>query len=150
MAETLGNRPPTAEDAARLVEVEQAIKEGMQLYPAVYFTAREAVEEVTIQGWRICPATKCICCYTRCITTPAGTKRRKNSTPSDSRPQSEARLPAGAYTPFGAGPRTCIGRGMAMLEATLIVATVLQRYPLTLATGRAAPRCRPRFRIAPA
>ena len=33
-----------------------------------------------------------------------------------------------AYMPFGGGPRICIGMGMAMQEAVLILATLAQRF----------------------
>lgn len=39
--------------------------------------------------------------------------------------------PNGAYVPFGAGPRVCIGTGFAMLEAVLVLASLLSRYELT-------------------
>jgi cytochrome P450 len=37
-----------------------------------------------------------------------------------------------AYLPFGAGPRVCFGNAFAMMEARLILATVAQRYKLSL------------------
>ncbi|MCA2978460.1 MAG: cytochrome P450, partial [Myxococcaceae bacterium] len=37
-------------------------------------------------------------------------------------------LPPGAYLPFGAGPRLCIGAAFATLEATLVIARLVQRY----------------------
>src|SRR5690606_16409253 len=37
-----------------------------------------------------------------------------------------------AYFPFGAGPRLCIGRGFALMEAQLILAAVLRRFELSL------------------
>jgi cytochrome P450 len=42
-----------------------------------------------------------------------------------------------AYIPFGAGPRICIGAAFAMAEAQIVLATLLQRYALTLKPGRA-------------
>ncbi len=44
----------------------------------------------------------------------------------------EERIPRYAFLPFGGGPRVCIGNGLAMMEARLILATVAQHYKLSL------------------
>ena len=41
--------------------------------------------------------------------------------------------PRCAYLPFGAGRRVCIGQPFALLEATLVAASIAQRYELDLA-----------------
>jgi cytochrome P450 len=46
-----------------------------------------------------------------------------------------AKLPRFAFFPFGGGPRVCIGAGFATMEATLLLATIAQRYRLRLAPG---------------
>lgn len=50
-------------------------------------------------------------------------------------PENAAALYKGAYLPFGAGPRQCIGNVFALTEAVLILATVAQRYSLRLQPG---------------
>jgi cytochrome P450 len=42
------------------------------------------------------------------------------------------RLPKFAYFPFGGGPRQCIGNAFALMEASLILATVAQKFRLRL------------------
>lgn len=46
----------------------------------------------------------------------------------------EKSLPKFAYMPFGGGARVCIGNAFAMMEAQLILATIAQKYRLTLAS----------------
>jgi cytochrome P450 len=42
------------------------------------------------------------------------------------------RLPRFAYFPFGGGPRQCIGNAFALMEATLILATIALKFRLRL------------------
>src|SRR5262249_55452085 len=47
-------------------------------------------------------------------------------------PEREKAIPQFAYFPFGGGPRICIGMGFAMMEMSLIIATILQKFRLRL------------------
>jgi len=47
------------------------------------------------------------------------------------------RLPRFAYCPFGGGPRVCLGASFAMTEAILLLATIAQRFRLSLEPGQA-------------
>ena len=55
-----------------------------------------------------------------------------------------------AYFPFGGGPRQCIGKGFALMESTLVLALLAQRYELHPVPGRrveaeAMATLRPRY-----
>jgi cytochrome P450 len=50
--------------------------------------------------------------------------------------ESMAKLPRLAYFPFGGGPRVCIGAGFAMMEATLLLAVIAQRFRMRLVPGQ--------------
>lgn len=149
VADALGDRLPTAADVPSLTPVERALKESMRMYPAVYFTAREAAEPVEIGGWQIRPGNQ-----VHLLLYAAYHDSRWFESPERFQPQrfaaeSEAQLRPGAYVPFGAGPRNCIGKGMAMLEATLIAATVLKRYELSLAPGQGQPEIEAQISLHP-
>ena len=49
--------------------------------------------------------------------------------------ESAQQLPRFAYFPFGGGPRLCIGASFAMMEANLLLATIAQRFQLSLVPG---------------
>ena len=59
----------------------------------------------------------------------------------------------GAYFPFGTGPRVCIGQGVAVMQMTLTLAMLLQRFVLRPAPGQSEPQVlaqvtlRPRDRL---
>lgn len=52
--------------------------------------------------------------------------------PDNFTPEAIAERDPDAFKPFGNGQRACIGRQFAMLEATLVIGMVLQRYKLHL------------------
>jgi cytochrome P450 len=135
----LRGRPPESADLPRLVPVEQVLKEALRLYPPVYFFSREAAERVEIAGYEMTAGSQV-------FLSPYLTQRDARWFPEPERfdplrftLENEERLPACAWFPFGAGPRACVGRGFAMMEGTLILASVLQHYRLERAPGQGEP-----------
>ena len=68
-------------------------------------------------------------------------------------------LSGGAYLPFGAGPRICIGASFALTEASIMLATLLGRFEVRLDDDReleprsmitTTPSIDPWFRLEPA
>jgi cytochrome P450 len=133
--EVLGGRPPDAADFVRLPYLQAVTSEILRLYPPAYITAREVIEPCQIGEYEFLPGTTIL--FSQWV---AHRDRRYFDDPDTFRPERwieglANRLPAGAYYPFGDGPRRCIGQGFALLEAGIVIATLAQRFQFRLVPG---------------
>jgi cytochrome P450 len=135
----LAGRPPGVDDLPRLGKVEMAFKESMRLYPPVYFFSREAAEEAEVAGYRVPRGSQVHLVPFIVHRDPRWFEQPGQFLPERFAPGREERLPPFAYFPFGGGPLACIGKGFALTEGVLVLATVLQRYHLSLAPGQGEP-----------
>jgi cytochrome P450 len=131
----LGGRAPDAADLSRLTYTRMVIDESMRLYPPVHTIAREALGEDSVAGTSI-PKGSTI------LISPWVLHRHRQLWQDPGRfdperfsPENCAARPRFSYLPFGGGRRICIGAAFATAEATLLLATIAQRYRLRLVTG---------------
>jgi cytochrome P450 len=135
LRDVLGGRPMEAADFARLPYLQAVMNEVLRLYPPAYIMARETIEPCAIGGYEIRPGTTII--FSQWI---MHRDARYYDDPQAFRPERwldglAQRLPAGAYFPFGDGPRRCIGQGFALMEAAVVIGTIAQRFRLQLVPG---------------
>jgi cytochrome P450 len=131
----LGARPATIADLPRLPFVEAVVKEALRLYPPAWIIGREVLRPFELGGYTL-PA------KVELVMSPYTMQRDPRFFHEPTRfaperwlePAIEA-LPRFAYFPFGGGPRVCIGNHFAMMEATLVLATLLQQLELSEANG---------------
>lgn len=133
--EHLGGRPATSADVAVLPYTQAVVKETLRLYPPAHAVAREAKVPTEIGGHAIPKGSTVILSQWVVHRDPRWYDQPDRFDPDRWSGNLEKRLPRFAYFPFGGGPHLCIGAGFAHLEATLVLATVLQRFRLTLRPG---------------
>jgi cytochrome P450 len=125
LAAVLGGRAPTLDDLPRLVVTKQVIQESMRLYPPIWIIERRVIADDQAGGFHL-PAGSAV------VIAPYALHRHPAfwKDPDTFDPSRFAVAAPDAYLPFGAGPRSCIGDGFAMLEAQLITAMVVQSFRL--------------------
>jgi cytochrome P450 len=122
----LEGRMPAGEDVPRLELLQMSLKESMRLYPVAYAASREAVEPVEIGGEVIPRGAQVQLIYYITHRDPRWFSDSLEFRPERFAEGREGEIPRGAYNPFGAGPRACVGRGLATMEAVLVLARLLQ------------------------
>jgi len=144
----LGGRAATYDDLARLPYTEQVVSEAMRLYPPVPSLARKAHEDTEVGGYRVRAGSEVVL-WVYMMHRDA----RWYPAPGAFRPErfaegGDASRTKGAYLPFASGARACIGKMFAMVEARLLLATIVQRFRFELASGhRVVPL--PRITLVP-
>lgn len=124
----LDGRPPTVDDVPALERTAMAIKEAMRLYPPAYALGRLAVSEQEIGGCVIPAGARVAVSQYATHRHPQFWEDAETFDPARFTSEREAARHPYAYFPFGGGPRACIGSHFAMLEATIAVAVLLQRF----------------------
>jgi cytochrome P450 len=136
VSRVLRGRAPTVADLAQLPYTEMVVRESMRLYPPAAGFAREPIEDVRIGGYDV-PRGSIVTVNTYALhRDPRFFDDPERFDPERFSAGWEERIPRYAFLPFGGGPRVCIGNGFAMMEARLIVATMVQRCHLSLEPGQ--------------
>ena len=136
LAEVLGDRSPGAADVKRLACTERVLKESMRLFPPAWTTGREAAEDVEVGGYLIPKGAQLLMSQWVVHRDPRWFPNPEGFDPDRWTKERAETLPRYAYFPFGGGPRVCIGNHFAMMEATLLLATMVRRFRLELLPGQ--------------
>ncbi|HEY9722097.1 MAG TPA: cytochrome P450 [Oscillatoriaceae cyanobacterium] len=149
----LGDRPPGLADLPQLVETRRVLQESLRLLPPAWVIGRMAIAEVDLGVARIpAGAVVLVCPYTM-HRDPRYFADPERFDPDRWAPEAVSERPKFSYFPFGGGPRVCIGEPFAWMEATLLLATLGQRWRLRLEPGHPVVKLpqitmRPKFGMA--
>lgn len=131
----LGSQPCSGEDAERAIRelpyTAAVIHEVTRLHPAVWLLSRKALSEDRVGDFRVPAGAQVLICPYALHRDP-----RFWEAPEEFRPERflggfPAKLRY-AYIPFGAGPRSCVGRSLGLTEIMVAVARICRDLDFTL------------------
>jgi len=132
----LGDRPATMADLTNLKYAEMVIKESMRLYPPAPSVGREPIHDLQLGGYTVPKGALLTLSIYGLHRNPKVFANPEVFDPERFSPENEKNIPRYGYLPFGAGPRVCIGNSFAMMEARLILATMVQQAEMALVPGQ--------------
>lgn len=131
-----------------LVYTKQVLMEAMRLYPPAPLVVRRTVADIQL-GPTVIRKGQSVHVPIYAVHRNEGLwNSPERFDPDRFAPALQAQRDRYAYLPFGAGPRVCIGMGLAMTEALFVLATLLPRFRLR-PTSPQMPECRFRVTLRP-
>lgn len=127
--EVLGGSSPTWDHINLLPVTENIVMEGLRIYPPAYGLTRTSIEDTTIADYRL-PANASL------LLSIYGIQNSQEywQDPEEFDPSRFATdWPEDAFIPFGMGKHICIGSRFSILESMLILASIGQRFEISLA-----------------
>jgi cytochrome P450 len=125
----LGTRPATAADLDAMPFITQVLEESMRLYPPVGMLARAVTAEDELCGRVMKPNDVLFLPIWALHRHELWWERPALFDPDRFAPGT--RRDKYQYLPFGAGPRVCVGANFAMMQAGIILSTLLARFHFT-------------------
>jgi cytochrome P450 len=132
----LQGRLPTLDDLPQLPYGEMVIAESMRLYPPAWAMGRQATQDVTVGPYTLPKGSFLFFSQYIVQRDPIYFPEPDAFRPDRFTAEAKAQRPKFAYFPFGGGGRQCIGESFAWMEATLVLATLAQRWRLPLVSDQ--------------
>lgn len=128
--DVLAGRPATLEDLPQLPYNLMVFEETLRLYPPSVILPRQANEADQIGPYHVPADTIVLISQYVVHRHPDLWPEPDRFDPERFRPDAARSRHRYSYLPFGDGPRVCIGKPFALLEAQLITARLVQRFTL--------------------
>ncbi|MCG9891036.1 MAG: cytochrome P450 [Thermosynechococcaceae cyanobacterium MS004] len=132
----LKGRVPSLADLPQLVYTNWVLKESMRLYPPATDVSREAIADYELDGYVIPKGATVLASQWAMHRDPRYFNNPEVFQPERWADDLEKQFPRGVYFPFGDGPRVCIGKSFAMMEAVLLLAAIAQKFELDLVANQ--------------
>jgi cytochrome P450 len=136
--EALNGAAPTVRDLPRLPYTRMVIQEALRLYPPIFLFARWGQAPDVIAGAETPADANVMVCPWVLHRHPEFWTDPEAFDPERFEPARAASRHPYAYMPFGGGPRQCLGVHFALMEAQLLLATIVGRCRLRTPPGHVA------------
>lgn len=131
--DVLGGRPPCAEDLPKLAYAGMVLAESMRLYPPTWIFIRMTLQEDKLPSGAMIPAgSKLYLCPYVMQRNPRYFPVPERFDPERFSESAKKTRPQFSYFPFGGGARVCIGEHFAKMEGILVLASIAQKFRLSL------------------
>jgi cytochrome P450 len=132
----LGERPVAAEDYSKLPYTRMVLSEVLRISPPVWLISRRVEKRIELAPGLVLPE-RSVAFVSPYVTHrhPRYWEDPEGFDPERFTEERSKDRPTFAYFPFGGGPRKCIGDTFALVEATLVLATLARQFDLELPIG---------------
>jgi cytochrome P450 len=131
----LGDRIPGGDDFHRLPYTRKVLSESLRCYPPVWVLTRAVLRDVPVSGGTLPAGSMVLISQWVVHHDPRWYPDPERFDPERFSDDVIPSRPEHAFFPFGAGKRGCVGSAFAWLEGVLLLASIAQRWRISLVPG---------------
>lgn len=130
-----GRRAAVFDDLKSLPYTERVLLEAMRLYPPTWRLVRRAIKDFRVGDYLIPAGALVICSQYVMHRDPRYFADPLRFDPERWTEAAQETRPYYSFFPFGGGPRRCLGQSFAMVEGTMVLATLARHWRMRLKPG---------------
>lgn len=131
----LGDRDPTYEDFEHLIYTQAVFKESLRLMPPVWSLGKRCAEPTALGDRNVTPEMRVSIGIFSLHRNPKYWKDPESFIPERFDPRVSPPTSSYSFIPFSLGRRSCLGKSFAMVEGTMFLAKIAQKYTIHVPPG---------------
>jgi len=125
---------PNADDLSRLLIAEASLRESLRKYSVVPMVARRTVEDVRLGDKLFIPRGSSVLINIQAVHWDPNIWPNPQAYDPTRFLKPDQKPDPFSFLPFIAGPRNCLGQGIALLESKIVISLLVQRFRFSLNT----------------